>query len=285
MRSLSVLFLSPYNKKYPLRAIFRFIYWKVIKLFRLNNVTYHLWGNRKINLYHNSFQCMWLMYNYLVDFEEFNLIQDYVKPGDHVADVGANMGYYTIWMSKFISSGGSIHSFEPNEANYKLLINNCALNKLQNTVFNKIALSDRTGNVLFTKSLDGENHIALSSNADTSSIACTTLDEYASEKNITHFSYIKVDIEGFEIDFIKGAEELLKNTKIDIIQLEINERVSNSMTTKEMLLNKIAELDYMLCKYDVATKQLVETNYNNERENYFMVSSLALVNKRLIGGK
>lgn len=284
MKSLSVLFLSPYNKKHPFHAIFRFVHWKIIRLLRLNNVTYKLWGDRKIYLYHNSFQCMWLMYNYLVDFEEFNLIQDYLKPSDHVADVGANMGYYTIWMSKFISTTGSINSFEPNEENFKLLTNNCALNKLTNTALNKIALSNRAGNIFFTKSLDGENHISLTSNNDTIIIACNTLDNYATEKKIGHFAYIKVDIEGFELDFLRGAERLLKNKAIDIIQLEINERVSNSMTTKDELFKKIAEMDYLLCQYDHSKKQLCETNYIRNRENYFMVSNLEFVNKRLRAG-
>jgi FkbM family methyltransferase len=73
------------------------------------------------------------MYNYIVDWEEFNLIRDYVRPNDQVADVGSNMGYYTIWMSKFITSG-KIYAFEPDKTNYLKLVNNVKLNKLHNVV-------------------------------------------------------------------------------------------------------------------------------------------------------
>lgn len=159
IKSFTSLFQFPFNKKHPVFAFYRLVYWKLIRLFKLKNVKYWLWNNRVILLQYNSFQSMWLMYHYYVDWEEFNLISKYIRPGDQVFDIGANMGLYTVWMSKFVSHG-KIHSFEPDAGNFGRLQKHIVLNKLQKQVIaNKKAASDVDGQLSFTKGLDIENHI------------------------------------------------------------------------------------------------------------------------------
>lgn len=95
VKSLITLFQAPYNKQRLLFVIYRFIEWKFIRIFKLNDYKKNLWGNKKIYLNYDSLQSMWIMYNYIVVWEEFNLIRNYVKKGDVVFDVGSNMGFYT----------------------------------------------------------------------------------------------------------------------------------------------------------------------------------------------
>ena len=281
LTSLVNLYKAPYNKQHPVSAIVRFSYWKIIRSFKLKNVTFNLWKNKKIFLNFDSFQSMWIMYNYIVDWEEFNLIKHYIRPDDQVADVGANMGFYTIWMSKFIDEKGMIHSFEPDTENFKKLERNCALNNLKNVKLNKLALSDENGHISFTRMLDGENHISLSTTEETVVVESLTFDNYCNTRDIHKFSYVKVDIEGFELFFLKGAHSMLLNKKIDIIQMELNTQVKNSLTQVSQVLDILVESGYFLCKYDVEKKCLVKTCYTENRENYFAVSDFDIVNKRL----
>ena len=281
IKSLTNLFKTPYNRRNPLSALFRFSYWKIIRLLRLKNLKYRLWDNKKLYLNYDSFQCMWVMYNNIVDWEEFNLIRDYIKPGDAVADVGSNMGYYTIWMSKFIGSEGKIHAFEPDAENFKKLKSNCDLNKLNNVILNKVALSDKNGSLSFTKMLDGENHISLSESAETVKVDALTFDTYCENNKLEKLSYVKVDIEGFELFFLKGAHSLLQKKKIEIIQLELNSQVKNSFTQVSEVLDILHESGYILCAYDVEKKRLSKINYTDNRENYFAVSDVDLINQKL----
>jgi FkbM family methyltransferase len=221
------------------------------------------------------------MYNYIVDWEEFNLIKDYVKPGDHVADVGSNIGYYTIWMSKFVGESGVIHAFEPDEKNFANLKNNCELNSLSNVSLNKAALSDRNGKLLFTDALDGENHISLSRSHNVREVDSLTFDAYCSMNGVKNLSYVKVDIEGFELFFLKGSKAMLSGKLIDILQLELNNQVKNSSTSIEDILKEIERLGYKLCSYNTDIKKIESTQYRQERENYLAVSDIDLVNKRL----
>jgi len=282
IQSLVSISRSPYNKKHPVFALYRLLYWKMIRALKLKNVKFSIWKDRKIYLNYDSFQCMWVMYNYIVDWEEFNLIRDYVNTEDHVADVGANIGYYTVWMSKFISGKGIVHSFEPDQLNFEKLQKNISLNNIQkNTKANNIALSSIDGFIQFTVSLDGENHISNVENKNTVKVASSTFDTYCQENSIVNLTYVKVDVEGFEADFLKGSADLLKNKNIDILQLEINATVVNSGKSVEDVLWLLKSNGYQLCKYDILKKELVRINYTKERENYFSTYDMDKMNIRL----
>ncbi len=280
--SLKILFSTPYNKKRPFFAFKRILIWKLIRLFKLSNIRFHLWENRFIYLNYDSFQSMWIMYNYIVDWEEFNLIAKLVKPGDVVADIGANMGFYSIWMSKFTSGDAAIHSFEPDEKNYRRLTKNIETNKLGKLIIaNNEAAGAFEGEVYFTKGLDGENHITIGQTSSTVKIKQTTLDSYCLRHNIKRLRYCKMDVEGFELDVLKGAECLLSEKKIDVLQLEINTSMQNSTYTAKELLAFVKEFGYSLYGYNVESNSLYPLQYEDKRENYFAVADINAVNTLL----
>ena len=281
MNSLKSLYKAPYNQKRQLFALVRFFYWKIIRLFKLKNVSYRIWGDKIILLHYNSFQSMWLMYNYYVDWEEFNLISKFIRPDDEVFDIGANMGLYTVWMSKFISNG-RIHSFEPDTINFKRLQKCIVLNNLQHVVIaNNIALSDVDGQLGFTTGLDIENHIIDHPDSNTEMVESQRTSSYMTFKNIHKIAYLKIDVEGFECSVLKGAETNLLNKNIDIIQLEINSSIRNSGKTIQDLLELLDNYHYTLCRYDVDANELLKTVFSAERENYFAVNNMELINIKL----
>ncbi|MBC7887142.1 MAG: FkbM family methyltransferase [Ferruginibacter sp.] len=281
MNSLRFLYQAPYNKKFPVFALYRFVYWKLIRVFKLKDVKYRLWDNRAIFLNYDSFQSMWIMYNYYVDWEEFNLISKYIQPGDEVFDIGANMGFYTIWMSRFISTG-TIHSFEPDPLNFKRLQKNIALNNLQNRVIaNNKAAGDLDGELGFTHGLDGENHIVDQGEQNAVTILSQKIESYVEQHNILAIAYMKIDVEGFEYAVLKGTGTFLSNKKIDIIQLEINKSIGYSGIKISDLLDLLNDNQYSLCSYGVSENQLIVTGFSNERENYFAVHNLQKINLKL----
>jgi FkbM family methyltransferase len=221
------------------------------------------------------------MYHYHVDWEEFNLISKYVKPGDAVFDIGANMGLYTVWMSQFIGEG-KIHAFEPDPANYERLEQSIFLNNLQTQVIaNKKAVSEVDGELAFSKGLDIENHIVASTDQNVQFIQSQQIDSYVSQKNIPSIAYMKIDVEGFEYSVLKSAHSILLNKNIDIIQLEINKSISNSGKSTTDLLDLINRYQYSLCRYDVKANRLIKAAYSPDRENYFAVNDLDKINLKL----
>jgi FkbM family methyltransferase len=225
---------------------------------------------------------MWVMYNWIVDWEEFKLIENYLEKNDIVFDIGTNMGFYTVWMSRFINQNGKIHCFEPDKENYSRLQTNVALNNIESIIkTNRCAVSDSDGWLKFTVGRDGENQIsnfALDSALEVQSI---TLDTYLESEGIQHVAYMKIDVEGFELHVLKGSKEMLENKKVDIIQLEINQQLNIAGTKVSDLLFFLEHYGYNLYSYETARKCLTPIQYKLERENYFAIADILKVSKRI----
>lgn len=279
--SLPSLLKAPYNKGRKLFAFYRFYVWMYVQVFKLTNYKYAIWGDRKIYLSYHSLQCMWLMHNYWVDWEEYNLIKDILRPDDICFDVGANIGLYTLWMSRFNLSG-AVHSFEPDENNHNSFQRNIQLNDLEDRVqINRLGIADRTGTLYLTKNIDVENHLTTEKSPDAVEISIITLDDYCEQNSIVTIRYLKIDIEGFELTALSGAKDLLSRGAIDMIQLEINSSLSNSGASEDELVSYLNSFGYHLASYNVSEKKLEKINYERKRENYFAVRSIDLLNEQL----
>jgi hypothetical protein len=92
---------------------------------------------------------------------------------------------------------------------------------------------------------------------------------------------MKIDVEGHEYSVLKGAENMLLNKSIDIIQLEINSTISNSGKSIDDVVELLLNYKYNFCKYDVLLNELVLTSVSENRENYFAVSNLDKCNLKL----
>lgn len=282
LTSVNSLLNAPYNKgSRVFFAFYRFFIWKFIRAFKIKGFTYKVWNDRKVLLDYRTFQSMSLMYNYWVDWEEYNLIDHAVRPEDTVLDVGSNQGLYTLRLSRY-TTRGAVHSFEPDPGNFSYLKKHVELNDLSAKVhINNMGVADRSGFLSFTQGLDGQNHLVTGSAPGTIEIPVITLDEYCRKESISHVRYLKIDIEGFELAAFKGAGDLLRNGRIDIIQMEVNEALEHSGTTVEELISFLLSCGYHLAGYDVKNNRLAAITYSPEIENYFAVRDIATLNEQL----
>ncbi len=140
-----------------------------------------------------------------------------LKLGDIVFDVGANIGWYSVLLSKHFS-GVEIHSFEPDPENFKLLKSNLELNKSQKVIPNNIGLGKETGIMklnLYKKGNLGR-HSMLNINDDNGpkiAVSITSFDEYVKKMqlNLSKIKFLKIDIEGFEYFAFLGGKDFLNH--------------------------------------------------------------------------
>jgi fibrillarin-like rRNA methylase len=74
------------------------------------------------------------------DRHEIELLKKLIKPGDHVLDIGANIGFYAKILSGFVGEKGKVYCFEPDSTNYKYLVRNT--NGHNNIKLFNLAVSD-----------------------------------------------------------------------------------------------------------------------------------------------
>jgi FkbM family methyltransferase len=149
-----------------------------------------------------------------------------------VVDVGANIGLWTVPLARHVKHG-QVHAFEPVKSNFKRLRENALRNSVQSTtILNNIGLSDSPATLLISLREDFSNHsdtgnAAIVIDAEdrqflTEEITVDTLDNHLRYPGVKRLDLIKVDIEGHEDRFLKGATESIRRFRPAIF-LEIND--------------------------------------------------------------
>lgn len=164
-----------------------------------------------------------------------------ISSGDTVVEVGGHIGYFSIIYSFLVGNSGKLYVFEPGVNNLNYTEKN--LKNLENTFLIKKAISDSNGMVNFyLEDLTGQNNsiikdyhllegnIKLSGINDVEvnsvQIPSITLDTFITGSVKNSISFIKIDIEGAEFLALKGAEQLLKNNKPNMM-IEVTSDTQN----------------------------------------------------------
>ncbi|MEI6380622.1 MAG: FkbM family methyltransferase [Cyanobacteriota bacterium ELA615] len=147
------------------------------------------------------------------------------QPGELAVDVGANIGYMSSILAKRVGSSGSVYAFEAHPEIFKELKHNVKRweqdNNINNISIQNLAVSDKSGflklgvpeafnqNRGISSIVTDNDEIANKSSVLT--VQASTLDEFLVDKNV---GVLKIDVEGHEIQVLKGAENLLKTGRI-----------------------------------------------------------------------
>ncbi len=140
-----------------------------------------------------------------------------VRRGDNCLDIGANFGWFTTLLSGLTGGEkGSVYAFEPMPDVFDGLKINVRLNNLPKNVFlSNLALGDEIKQVALHRFTDlPSGHSSLSAagreNFQVFNVPMTTLDSYLAERKIENVDFIKLDIEGAEMMFLRGATKLFE---------------------------------------------------------------------------
>lgn len=155
------------------------------------------------------------------NFYEQDMLEDILKrvvPGSLALDIGANIGNHTIFFSKICKL--KVISFEPFEHCYKILTKNVYLNKIneQVTTHHKaVGCASGTGTPIIVDSNNlGQTRFVVQPSGDVEMVA---LDDLHFDQRV---SLLKIDVEGMELDVLKGGSELIKRDN-PLIYIEIAE--------------------------------------------------------------
>lgn len=164
-----------------------------------------------------------------------SVISSVVKTGDVCLDVGANFGWFTILLHRLcggenqsLTKTGKVHAFEPMPAVYNTLQENWKLaGEPENVFLNNLALGDDHKAVdfyRFTNLPDGFSSLSAEmdkENVEVYSVQMTALNSYLTDKKVGDVNFIKLDVEGAELMFLKGATQLFSQKIPPIIMAEM----------------------------------------------------------------
>lgn len=196
----------------------RRIFPKFPVLFRLPFGAWFLAGNSHVDgaLLANEFESA-----------EINFVQKYLKPGMVTLDIGAHHGLYTILASKRVGSSGMVVAFEPSPRERKQLSRNLRLNFCRNVRVQTFALGiehSQADLFLVEGGEDGCNSLrppVVDSATHPVRVEVFPYDDIAPKLGLTRVDFIKLDVEGAELDVLKGALGLLKTAPRPVLLVEI----------------------------------------------------------------
>lgn len=222
----------------------------------------------------------WIQQNlyFLGEYEntELTFVKNHLKKGDYVIDIGANIGLYALFCSKYVGQEGKVYAFEALPKNFNLFQKNVALNSVKNVQLENLAIFNTQGTLeIFTNTEEANQGMASSYMKDFSekiSIPALTLDAYVEEHKIEKIDFIKMDIEGGEFPALQGMRNTLQKFKPTLL-LEVDaEILKNTPFTEEEILNFLAKLNYS--KYFLTEKgELSEKDTFRNSKNYIFKSN------------
>ena len=152
---------------------------------------------------------------YIHEKLETKLIMREIKRGDVVLDIGAHIGYYTLLFARLVGPRGKVYAFEPNPYNFSLLKKNVKANGYKNVVCQQSAVSDKSGRIklYLSENNTGDHRIYDSGDGRASlPIKCLKLDDYFKGYD-GKINFIKMDVQGAEVNVIKGMSDLLRKNR------------------------------------------------------------------------
>ena len=152
---------------------------------------------------------LYAAYKTYADRAERKLLRKILFQGAVVADVGANIGIYSQFLSRCVGPGGSVHSFEPSPDNFRRL--SAVTRDLRNMRLTQAVVGERSGECkLYVSDKLNVDHRAYKADGDSRRaipIQMVALDDYF--KPGQRVDLIKMDIQGYELHALRGATRVL----------------------------------------------------------------------------
>jgi FkbM family methyltransferase len=175
------------------------------------------------------------------DHPEMLVWQQVLQPGDLFVDVGANIGSYAIWAADL---GAEVIALEPAGDTFGLLRENVALNGYPVKTI-QAAAGAASGTVRFTTGQDTVNRMDPDGSVETTMV---TIDSVIGNRVVAG---MKVDVEGSEIEVLRGCERALSEHRIGLIQLEWNTASLSAVGTDRLpVAQQLARHGYALYRPD-----------------------------------
>ena len=145
-----------------------------------------------------------------------------VKEGDVVLDIGANIGYYALIESQLVGANGKVYAVEPVRGNLDLLKRNVRLNNLKNVDTFQLAFGDCNQESkiyvsTFCNLCSMNKHSAGGKIIEVQNVSEETVDTFL--KNKPSPSFIRMDVEGYEYEIIRGMPQTLRGDLRILVEL------------------------------------------------------------------
>ena len=158
-----------------------------------------------------------------------------IKKGDVFIDIGAHIGFFSLFVSCLTRDEGQVFSIEPNNENFEWLQNHIKINQRKNIIPLNVVVSEIDGEVYFFTNSDNDGGHALwdpgkhpfnkisKDQPEKNLVPSARLDTLVKENEIKTCKVVKIDTEGAEYTILKSGENFFRPENVSFIVCEMNE--------------------------------------------------------------
>lgn len=247
----------PLNRKKPFASVLRFLHWQIRSRLE-KDVTFNWIDGSKLIVQRGMAGATGNIYCGLHEYEDMSFLIHLLRPGDLFVDVGANIGSYTILASK-VCRADTI-AVEPDPLAGAFLLRNVRANEIEHSVaIARTAVGAKSGTITFSVGCDTMNKVVEEAiNEQTQIVEMSRLDDIVGDKTP---SFMKIDVEGFEPEALKGAERTLSSPKLMALEIETVDDEVRELLTRQGFQHR---------SYDPVKRQLVDPRVGNSNNALFV---------------
>ena len=252
-RTVRWIAAHPLNATRRVAALTRFARWQVASRLIKSPIALPFVGETRLLVEAGMTGATGNWYGGLHEPSEMAFVLHALRAEDLFADVGANIGSYTVLAAGAV--GADVIAVEPLPSTFERLQRNIRLNGINNRVqAHCCGLSNEAGRLLFTSDLDTTNSVAtVERPGSTEWIPVNTLDALCSQRTP---SVIKIDVEGYESAVLDGAKKTLSSNRVDAVLLETNGSGVRFGVTDDQLISTMLGFGFTACEYQFKERLL-----------------------------
>ena len=250
--------MNIFNPKKILFLLPRWIRFKIfnikkLKLYKTNTGSYYLPFFAFRDVVRNT-----IIENKIFDNDVYEYSKKYIKENSVVIDAGANYGQLSILFSK-VKPGVKVYAFEAYKYISQILLKNVKINNANVKIYNCILSDENKKNLIISDSIlkefnnYGSNYIELKNKDEQGDLVdAIKIDDLDINQEI---SFMKIDVQGYDLKVLKGAVKTIKKNKMPII-IEYSKEFENHFNYKfDDFLQVLRTINYKI------EKRISEANY------------------------
>ena len=247
----------PLAGRHKLKAYYRFISWQLMQSIYPHETVYPFAGDTKLVVKKGLTGATGNIYTGLHEFSDMGFLLHFLRKEDLFFDIGANVGSYAILAGGCI--GTRTLAFEPVPSTFEWLQKNIMVNELNSIVkaYN-IGISSNEGFLHFTKLHDTVNHVVTASENKKSEeiieVPVKSFDAIALREGIPNL--VKIDVEGFETEVLKGMMRSLQSTGLRAIIIELNGSGGRYGFDEKLIHEQLLAAGFLPHAYDPFKREL-----------------------------
>lgn len=182
---------------------------------------------------------------------ETNLIKSKLNKGDIFIDIGAYVdGWYSFIAAKSVGEKGKVYAFEPHPEYFERFKENIKINKLKNIIATRVAIGNKNGLIFLYEAVGTSSVVEKHTKGQPGvtgkklKVHMVKMDSYIKEAKIKKVNFVKIDVEGFEMQVLLGMQKTLANYSPALLIEVVPQYLRSAGSSRKKLLEFLKSLGY-----------------------------------------